>query len=353
LSERNKAHTFAFFLKRFIDKKVFFMTAWLINENLSELMIETPIPSFSKTKELKESRFVMNNHYAKASFSEIKTVDFSIVDIHFRSFEDLKVYSQAAENDSIWFCATLQGNVLCLCEPERDEFVWRNGYANLQSYNGVGGYINFRKKESFRMVEIMLSRDYLTKIAAFAPSLFDEILTCGDTSHKLFKAFPENVPFCPAIGEALINMLNYKWTGNSALLYLDAKIREILSLFLCRKENDCKRCNNCSPCNNDKLIHAKEIIEQRYQNPPSLHELSLMIGTNECVLKNGFKTLFGTTVFGYLFDYRMKLTVQYLLDTDKTIQEIAGLVGYEHPSHFSTAFKRKFCVSPQQYRANR
>jgi AraC-like DNA-binding protein len=76
-----------------------------------------------------------------------------------------------------------------------------------------------------------------------------------------------------------------------------------------------------------------------------------MVGTNECTLKNGFKMLFGTTVFGYLFDCRMKLAGRYLSDTDKTIQEIAGLVGYEHPSHFSTAFKRKFCVSPQQYRA--
>jgi AraC-like DNA-binding protein len=77
-----------------------------------------------------------------------------------------------------------------------------------------------------------------------------------------------------------------------------------------------------------------------------------MVGTNECTLKNGFKTLFGTTVFGYLFNYRMKLAGQYLSDTDKTIQEIAGLVGYEYLSHFSTAFKRKFYVSPQQYRAS-
>jgi hypothetical protein len=61
---------------------------------------------------------------------------------------------------------------------------------------------------------------------------------------------------------------------------LEAKIREILSLFLCRKENDCKRCNSYSPRNNDKLIRAKEIVEQHYQNPPSLRELSLMIGTN-------------------------------------------------------------------------
>ncbi|MDR0750669.1 MAG: AraC family transcriptional regulator [Tannerellaceae bacterium] len=38
-------------------------------------------------------------------------------------------------------------------------------------------------------------------------------------------------------------------------------------------------------------------------------------------------------------------------DTDKTIQEIADLTGYEYQSHFTTAFKRKFYVSPQEYRS--
>jgi AraC-like DNA-binding protein len=193
----------------------------------------------------------------------------------------------------------------------------------------------------------MLSRDYVAKIAAIAPSLFHEIL-CDCTSCTAFKAFPETVPFSPAIGEALNGISNYRCTGNSAALYLDAKIREILSLFLYRQEKDC--CS-CALRDREKIIRAKEIIEQHHQNPPSLRELSLMVGTNECTLKNGFKMLFGTTVFGYLFDCRMKLAGQYLSDTDKTIQEIASLVGYEHQSHFSTAFKRKFCVSPQQYRA--
>jgi AraC-like DNA-binding protein len=136
-------------------------------------------------------------------------------------------------------------------------------------------------------------------------------------------------------------------------MYLDAKILEILSLFLCSGQKDCSACTSCySPKDNDMLFHAKEIIEQEYAKPPSLHDLALMIGTNECKLKNGFKTLFSTTVFGYLFDYRMKLACQYLQDTSKTIQEIAELTGYEYHSHFSTAFKRKFSVSPQVYRSH-
>ena len=78
-----------------------------------------------------------------------------------------------------------------------------------------------------------------------------------------------------------------------------------------------------------------------------------MVGTNECTLKNGFKKLFGATVFAYLFDYRMGMARNYLLDTDKTIQEIAELVGYDYHSHFATAFRRKFGLSPREYRGGK
>lgn len=38
-----------------------------------------------------------------------------------------------------------------------------------------------------------------------------------------------------------------------------------------------------------------------------LHEIASMVGTNECTLKKAFKYEFGTTVFQFLFDYRMRL----------------------------------------------
>ena len=55
--------------------------------------------------------------------------------------------------------------------------------------------------------------------------------------------------------------------------------------------------------------------------------------------------------FQYLFDYRMRLAVLYLLDSDMTINDIAIKLGYDYQSHFCTAFKRKYGVSPIEYRA--
>lgn len=100
------------------------------------------------------------------------------------------------------------------------------------------------------------------------------------------------------------------------------------------------------------LIEAKELLTHRIENPPTIVELSKMMGINEYKLKKGFKELFGTTVFGYIHGMRMSLAKKLLLGTDKTAQEIAYETGYSSPQHFSKAFRDTFGVSPNSIRNN-
>lgn len=99
-----------------------------------------------------------------------------------------------------------------------------------------------------------------------------------------------------------------------------------------------------------KLIEAKELLSHRIENPPTIVELSKLIGINEYKLKKGFKELFGTTVFGYIHNCRMSLAKRLLLGTDKTAKEIAYQTGYNSPQHFSHAFKKKFGRTPKSVR---
>ncbi|NET51062.1 MAG: helix-turn-helix transcriptional regulator, partial [Merismopedia sp. SIO2A8] len=68
-----------------------------------------------------------------------------------------------------------------------------------------------------------------------------------------------------------------------------------------------------------------------------------------CKLKQGFRHLFGTTVFGYLCNYRMEQAQQLLHSPHITIAQVAVQVGYRNPEAFSTAFRRKFAVGPKAY----
>jgi len=49
----------------------------------------------------------------------------------------------------------------------------------------------------------------------------------------------------------------------------------------------------------------------------------------------------------------MSMASQYLLDSDLPIADIGIKLGYDYQSHFCTAFKRKYGVSPMEYRLRR
>ncbi|WP_183573047.1 helix-turn-helix domain-containing protein [Mucilaginibacter sp. X5P1] len=96
----------------------------------------------------------------------------------------------------------------------------------------------------------------------------------------------------------------------------------------------------------ERIIYAREYLVQHLDMPPGLSDLAKVAGINEYKLKKGFKELFGNTVFGYLAETRLELAKTDLLEKNKTASEIAFELGYSSVQHFSTAFKKKFGVSP-------
>ena len=59
-----------------------------------------------------------------------------------------------------------------------------------------------------------------------------------------------------------------------------------------------------------------------------------------------FKQVFGQTIFDYTQGLRMDEAKRLLETTEKSITEIAFDVGYEYSSNFTTAFKRRFFITP-------
>ena len=152
--------------------------------------------------------------------------------------------------------------------------------------------------------------------------------------------------------KAIQEVLNCRFTGSMKKLFLLSKSIEILVLqaeaydkadkvqsIHCKRKDDLER-----------IRYARDYVIAHVDNPPSLSELARIIGINEYKLKRGFKEIFQTTVFGYLSDYRLTKARLILRDRSKTITEIAYDLGYSSPQHFSTAFKKKFGVSPSSAR---
>ena len=98
-----------------------------------------------------------------------------------------------------------------------------------------------------------------------------------------------------------------------------------------------------------KIHLAKKIILERMTNPPSLAALSAEIGLNTKKLKEGFKQLYGQSVFAYLLDHKMEEARRMLDSQQYNVNEVGLKLGYSTSSHFIAAFKKKFGTTPKKY----
>jgi AraC-like DNA-binding protein len=83
--------------------------------------------------------------------------------------------------------------------------------------------------------------------------------------------------------------------------------------------------------------------------PPSLQELADEIGLSLKKLKEGFKQIYGDSVFSFLFDYKLEVARKLLEGGDDNVNEVGLKVGYSTSSHFIAAFKKKYGTTPKKY----
>lgn len=165
------------------------------------------------------------------------------------------------------------------------------------------------------------------------------------------KKYYKDADISPSMAIVLNQLMNFNLMPSIKSLYFKAKAYELLSLFFNRAgDTDVGQCPFLSDEENIlKIRKAKDIIISRMAEPPSLHELSEEIGLSLKKLKEGFKQIYGDSVYSFLFDYKMEFA-RKLLDTGEyNVNEVGLKVGYSTASHFIAAFKKKFGTTPKRY----
>ena len=165
------------------------------------------------------------------------------------------------------------------------------------------------------------------------------------------KKYYDTRPISPAMSVVLSQIMEAKIHESIQILYFKGKVYELLSLFFNKSEDaDVEQCPFLVDEQNIRKIRkAKEIILNQMTEPPTLQELSTTIGLNIKKLKEGFKQIYGETVYGYLLDHKMNEARSMLNSKQYNINEISLKLGYSTSSHFISAFKKKFGTTPKKY----
>lgn len=135
--------------------------------------------------------------------------------------------------------------------------------------------------------------------------------------------------------------------------YYRIKVLEIL-LFLSAINPEQEKIEN-RYFNKDLVARVKEAhayITGHLEEKVTIDDLAERFGVADTNLKKCFKEVYGNSIYAYLKEYRIQKAAEYLREKDYEISRIAGMVGYDNASKFSSSFKSIMGINPSEYRKN-
>ncbi|WP_032122413.1 helix-turn-helix transcriptional regulator [Clostridium amazonitimonense] len=248
---------------------------------------------------------------------------------------------------------------MLFCLGDKLEWDFSQNKNNFQISSGESFLSNSKKIEKIKKCTYLSKHRFHFIEIKIHPSKFNQItkdvkdqwgIFCSDKSNDiLYKS-----QITPAINVILQQILSCPYEKGLKDIYIKGKVLELLAIYLNETVFQKERYDFVKLSKEDimSLYKAKEILDKDIINPPSLQLLSKMIYINEFKLKNGFKELFGQTVYSYIIDRRLEMA-RLLFETNKiNVSSVANYVGYANKSHFALAFRKKFGVNPGEYLKN-
>lgn len=97
---------------------------------------------------------------------------------------------------------------------------------------------------------------------------------------------------------------------------------------------------------------TQDVLDKIKKDPAtvSLELLTKELSYSKGYLSRHIKKQTGKTISQLITDEKLILAEKYLSETSKTISEISEMVNYQSESHFYRLFKKRFQLTPKQYR---
>ncbi|WP_034042226.1 AraC family transcriptional regulator [Wocania ichthyoenteri] len=289
---------------------------------------------------------IAKKNVAKRSFNETQVDSGFLVFTYKNDDNHVQHVARDIDSDYIQFHFCVKG---------LSKFIFNEGrYAlNIQEENSLLLYnpqrdlpINLEVNPNSWMVSLLIS---IKKFHGLFSQEADYISFLNEDNRD--KKYYKDGVISPSMAIVLNQLISFNLNQSIKSLYFKGKAYELLSLYFNRSEDA-----NIEQCpflvdetNVIKIRKAKDIIISRMSEPPSLQELADEIGLNLKKLKEGFKQIYGDSVFSFLFDYKMEVARKLLEAGDHNVNEVGHKVGYSTSSHFIAAFKKKYGTTPKKY----
>ncbi len=270
-------------------------------------------------------------------------IDITVCDLCF--YEDLRIQERAVGRAyHLTFCLADQYEFQL--QGERGSYGLETGESCVYA-GGCVGVSDFQSGRRYGFVIVNLE-----------PERFEAAFECFNRAGAIsdmgnLAATYRKFAVTPAVGRILGQLARGSQGDSVSNLYLEGKTLELVNAYwnemASRSRGGAEGSRvRLSGQDHASLRLAKEILDREFAAPPTLAGLAKLICLNEFKLKQGFKEVFGQPVYAYVVERRME-AAQRLLGEERSVKEVAGLVGYTNISHFGAAFRKKFGINPGAY----
>lgn len=208
------------------------------------------------------------------------------------------------------------------------------------------GQLHYKKNR--RVLEVVFDEDYfMQEIVHRLP--FYLTFAKEVQQGKQLTFYKKAKPITSEIHKLLLDLLHNTVHISLKSQYLQQKVDEILLLvFNATLPTETLQINTL-PLNlevEDKILHVKTWIDTHFLQDISLKSISQQFYINEAKLKHSFKKYYSISVVKYIKELRFNYAYLLLESGKYSISEVAHLIHYEYPQHFSIAFKNRYGKSP-------
>jgi AraC family transcriptional regulator, exoenzyme S synthesis regulatory protein ExsA len=93
-------------------------------------------------------------------------------------------------------------------------------------------------------------------------------------------------------------------------------------------------------------VDILEFLNENYADELTMEQIASFTGRSLATFKRDFKKISNHTPQKWLIKRRLEAAYSKLKDEGKKVQDVYVEVGFKNPSHFSTAFKKQYGISP-------
>ena len=125
---------------------------------------------------------------------------------------------------------------------------------------------------------------------------------------------------------------------------------EILVVKLMRDASFSGVSTSADPVSSRQCTTIRRYIDIHYKEPLTLDLLAEKANVNKYYLSHIFKETYGISPISYMISCRIQEGKRLLADTDLSLSQISGILGFSSPSYFSQSFRKAEAISPVEYR---